>query len=102
MTTRKLIHWSMWLAALAMAGPQVAFGQDGGSSEPPCASDDIPCQIIRMDPKPGGGSGGGITNGERQEFDVEKFKMDLGAKRVPSEQMRLPELKQFEMNGAPM
>jgi hypothetical protein len=99
---RKLIHWSIWFAALAMAGSQAAFGQDEGSSEPPCAPDDIPCQIIRMDPKPGGGGGGGITNGERQEFDVEKFRMDLGAERVPSEQMRLPELKQFEMDGAAM
>lgn len=93
---KTLIRLSILFAAVA--GNQPAFSQDDGSSPlPPCLPGDIPCQIIRMAPKPGGGGGGGITDGHRLDLEIEKFRMDLGVERVPSEQMRLPELRQFEI-----
>src|SRR5687768_5934543 len=98
---KRLIHWPVCFAVLVSS--QASLAQDEGSSTPPpCAADDFACQIIRMSPKPGGGAGSGITNGERLEFGSEKFRVELGVERVPSEQMRLPELQQCKMDAARM
>ena len=93
---KTLIRLSILFAAVAGGAPGFAQN-DGSSPQPPCLPDDIPCQIIRMSPKPGGGGGGGITDGHRLDLEIEKFRMDLGVERVPSEQMRLPELNQFQI-----
>jgi hypothetical protein len=59
--------------------------------EPPCAADDLACQIIRMGPRPGaGGGGGGVKDGLPGDPGG-AINLDLGAERMPSEQLRVPE-----------
>jgi hypothetical protein len=84
------------LLLLVVSFPQ-AYGQDAPSVPglADCAPDDIPCQILKMPQKPGGGGGGGVVDTRRPErLDATK---DLGVDRLPSEQMRLPDLKQLHL-----
>lgn len=83
------------LLLLAVSLPQ-AYGQNEGPVPGlDCAPDDLPCQILKMPQKPGGGGGGGVVDTERPDrLDATK---DLGVDRLPSEQMRLPDLKQLHL-----
>lgn len=59
--------------------------------EPPCQPDDFACQIIRMGPRPGAGGGGGGVKDSVPGEPGGAIILDLGAERMPSEQLRVPE-----------
>lgn len=72
--------------AICLASSSIA--QENDPPQSPCKQDDVYCDIVHMDPKPGaGGGGGGITDTERPP---EASLKDLGVERLSTEHMRLP------------